>query len=831
MTKQQLRPGARRKASSARRRPRRKRSLFNRFKLVLSAATLVSDIVAFCWWVLAPTFHAGIAFQFAALFILTIPAAYVLAGWAQERFRSTSWFDRPDRVSRILKANSSTLGRDAVFDDLRTACVTSQVVKVIGEPGVGKSVVLGPGLRKSLTNARLALGDRQIVPVYVADLGTWNSTELATSLTALAQARPGGKGARALTKTLDVLLERWAQSDLIPLLIIDHFDRYLLTCPSERAFDSAYWRLIQSAVLADRLRLIVLSADAACLDNIQFGRSYTTTIPRLPTAVVGRLLTTLGDECVGGDQEAWKALSSALLRDLSGNGDGHILPLHAYLAISGLTTLERLDIYRYSQVGGLPGVVGRFVSRYITEAHDNPKHFDGLLTVLCSLFDSARGTLVTITDYDLRLSLRRAWTDATDAGLTRFLQSLTQHQLLRPAVHGNGERAWRLPHAFIGGALHALRDARQPVAAEFARLSRRFDDSHGVSKVFALLPPTSLLRLVSQSRRGQLSLRGHTLFLLASATKVVLLCCALALWSWWAWRNSSDFVAYMQEPIFDEVKWRFQLKDAERVDAITDALVSGRIPPSLVAGYRLRDVNYKTKYELDMYFDVNYKIAQDLQLLYWRVEASSLKGSVPLKGRWVVSTIDSAASSISSQWRRSEPKDKWTDFFIDASLPDYLDSIERQARRAAAHSPLIAGLNGRMRRMNISFEDVQRTVVLPSTRLEWTMTPLQADGDDDSRVVVLQVTRVAALCPTTQFEPLLQAPTLESFFGRPFNHSWIELEAEEQGISRLGRLIWSNDRLENRNTIEQSWGLEPFRPRDPEPLPKYLYALTYCRHN
>lgn len=820
--------------------PQRDRSkLAEWLSLAISVAVLISDIAALAIFISSPTLGINALAGLIVVTAMCVPAGIVVYDAIRSRTQATCRLADADKMNEVLETKAATLGRSDVIRHLADSCSENAVLHVIGPSGVGKTSLVRAALVQETGAPQARKGSRRLYPVVVDGLGSCQFDAVESLVVAAWHKAhrdfPEQSLPTSIPDRVDHLIELFEKYRLLPVLIFDRVDDYAANCGESHGArrdvaggalsdGAGVWSRLFVQAERQRLRIVLIAQDPSHPWRLSKHRAEVISIARSTTAAVRDLLESIGSACVHPNGTVWRELSSRLIADLRSPVDGDILPIQASLAIRGLSTLDRLDSDTYAAQGGLSGLITRPIRHCIAEAAGGGLQFDHVVELLCSLAERDGTTLTPRPATWLAEVWKGIAPTVPFSVVEQALCQISTHHIIQVS-HAQSGDVWSICHSFIAESLYIIRTSRQPPSIALERAATAFRSARGLRKCGALLWPPAILRFIRCAYKGVCDLRPHRTFMILSALQCVVLGSAGVYWVYLSCAASSALYASMQEPLFDEVKWRVQLEDEGVVRRIADDLRNSRHVAGLIRGYSLKDPSPTVQYEIDMYFDTpDNRVRDSGYLVYYRAKATSLASPAVFRGRWIVSALDTAGDSISAAWRRSEPVEPESRFSIDDVGQDVLDAFEMQALSASKTSRLFASIPRRIKApMNVAVAELRRSMVLPSIRSEWRFEP---SDQSSSRMVIFQVTEVAATEPRDRgrFLPTKVPSNIESLFQEPLMKRWFEVEAEEQGVTRFERAVWMTERLEVRNAISATWGLDSFVPTV---LPKYGYAHSW----
>ncbi len=457
------------------------------------------------------------------LFLLVSVAAAVV--YLREHFDETSFISNNEAVDQPVTDAKFLYGRTNGAQTLAKLVVSAPVTHVTGEAGVGKSAFLRFGLVPKLGER----GDLRVIYVDSLGRGDWEAAPEAALARAvwrdlLAEER----------KTLDVIprippertsevLEALRNRGLIPVLVIDDFETYMLDNEvlliadgSWRSWESLtdanrFWRGIARLLDADAIHLLLSTnaADAAGLASFRVRGTAQFRVERPSRGVVSQRLDEITTAGFAANPEAgWNNLRKQLIQDLT--AEGEVLPVRLTWVLQGLTACSRLTLGEYRRIGGLSGIEAEHVlQRCKAGANALGGEPETLLSILSALRSAGGDSPPWLTAS--AVTERAGVPDPAQATQTaKALQYLEERQLVRSKVDAaTGEPSWSLYHPFLARAIADAEYRRQPELVRLRESRELWSRSHGLfDKWRLLLSPARQVAIWWHHALGRISRHG-----------------------------------------------------------------------------------------------------------------------------------------------------------------------------------------------------------------------------------------------------------------------------------------------------------------------------------
>ena len=480
----------------------------------------------------------------------------IIVGWFAVGYRS---YANASKIARLEKFNVEASTPDSLIgrkDDLNQLCdevKRSRIVLLDGESGCGKSALVSAGLLITLSN------EKSLLPCLIRNWGeNWVAGPLASALDALHRAIPPDQVsglawpspdlARPVKDLADDLAARlkaaFEKLHRQALLIVDQFDDYQLQHrgdfidkegnwidASALAQKNAFWAVVKQGIDDNQLHLLVVTrSDAAAgLVSVRFFNDQVKgrTLWPIDADYIDAVLESVAPPqanppVVSNPQQGWNELKSRLRRDFAANGA--ILMQQVRTVLLGLRQLPALTVKAYDSAGGMRGVEVLFVARAVDRAAGKiggtPQSKALVRKLLATFVLHGSPTQAPKSQQVLETELR---TVGEKEQIDAVVGSLIRDEVLRSAA--GAASAWRLDHDYLARAVVAEAKRADIWQAELEDAAARFNQvgAGWSARWAALLPPQKFSRLLWESVRRHVTIRGQRKYFWLSAIKPALL--------------------------------------------------------------------------------------------------------------------------------------------------------------------------------------------------------------------------------------------------------------------------------------------------------------------
>lgn len=414
-------------------------------------------------------------------------------------------------------------GRATVLDHIVKQCRAYRQVFLEASPGGGTTAVLSCGLIEKFK------GDSQLRAIYVESLARTGERDEETLLSeafarALSQEERGALGITPEpqpAQVWDTLRNAATLLGNTPLLVIDHFDDYVRTCPPQCSTDlasaatnSPFWTRIQDLLRQKRVRVLIAGVSSA-FRNCEAAFSFVVaseviTLGNLDRAaasmILDRVFLPSSAEKPDVDDD-WQTIKERIMSDLAPRST--VPARHLALAIHGLLELDELSEQAYAECGRLDGLCAIWLRKLAAALSQARGWSDVEVLVAMSALTqseglrreplSARAAAKVVANMFTKPEwnhLARACRLSGDAKLTDIYQAVRQagieHADRAIAVTlepGTQEPLYQLRYDFLARSAYVALAEYDAIAIAVARRVELHRSGRGLAWWSTLLPP------------------------------------------------------------------------------------------------------------------------------------------------------------------------------------------------------------------------------------------------------------------------------------------------------------------------------------------------------